>query len=125
MSGGANFLTSLTIGLIKGVRTANRRARKDNIRLYKQAVRNKQLVANANAKQHALDMTLGSEKQRELLTSIIKCSIQNPIILDWNSFKKADVFSVPAPERMKDEVCLLYTSPSPRDRQKSRMPSSA
>ena len=26
-------------------------------------------------------------------------------------------------EKMKD--CLLYTSPSPRDRQKSRMPSSA
>ena len=25
----------------------------------------------------------------------------------------------------KDFVCLLYTSPSPRDRQKSRMPSSA
>ena len=24
-----------------------------------------------------------------------------------------------------DMVCLLYTSPSPRDRQKSRMPSSA
>ena len=24
-----------------------------------------------------------------------------------------------------NEVCLLYTSPSPRDRQKSRMPSSA
>ena len=24
-----------------------------------------------------------------------------------------------------DEPCLLYTSPSPRDRQKSRMPSSA
>ena len=25
----------------------------------------------------------------------------------------------------RDELCLLYTSPSPRDRQKSRMPSSA
>ena len=25
----------------------------------------------------------------------------------------------------KNEDCLLYTSPSPRDRQKSRMPSSA
>ena len=25
----------------------------------------------------------------------------------------------------KDNSCLLYTSPSPRDRQKSRMPSSA
>ena len=27
--------------------------------------------------------------------------------------------------RLKDNGCLLYTSPSPRDRQKSRMPSSA
>ena len=26
---------------------------------------------------------------------------------------------------VEDETCLLYTSPSPRDRQKSRMPSSA
>ena len=25
----------------------------------------------------------------------------------------------------KPDICLLYTSPSPRDRQKSRMPSSA
>ena len=33
-----------------------------------------------------------------------------------------------AVERMyesQSDVCLLYTSPSPRDRQKSRMPSSA
>ena len=28
-------------------------------------------------------------------------------------------------EMAKKEACLLYTSPSPRDRQKSRMPSSA
>ena len=28
-------------------------------------------------------------------------------------------------ELMQDYTCLLYTSPSPRDRQKSRMPSSA
>ena len=28
-------------------------------------------------------------------------------------------------ENVQLEVCLLYTSPSPRDRQKSRMPSSA
>ena len=27
--------------------------------------------------------------------------------------------------KAKIQVCLLYTSPSPRDRQKSRMPSSA
>ena len=28
-------------------------------------------------------------------------------------------------ERFHSYICLLYTSPSPRDRQKSRMPSSA
>ena len=28
-------------------------------------------------------------------------------------------------EKMQVSICLLYTSPSPRDRQKSRMPSSA
>ena len=28
-------------------------------------------------------------------------------------------------QRPKKNTCLLYTSPSPRDRQKSRMPSSA
>ena len=31
----------------------------------------------------------------------------------------------PANIRTNSETCLLYTSPSPRDRQKSRMPSSA
>ena len=35
------------------------------------------------------------------------------------------VYSIPV-DVMKDYIsCLLYTSPSPRDRQKSRMPSSA
>ena len=36
--------------------------------------------------------------------------------------KKAYVVFVPMPQL---KACLLYTSPSPRDRQKSRMPSSA
>ena len=36
----------------------------------------------------------------------------------WRGFLK--VFG-----HAQDEDCLLYTSPSPRDRQKSRMPSSA
>ena len=35
--------------------------------------------------------------------------------------KKSDCFKCHA----IDKNCLLYTSPSPRDRQKSRMPSSA
>ena len=36
-----------------------------------------------------------------------------------------DPANVPEPVEIKLEPCLLYTSPSPRDRQKSRMPSSA
>ena len=52
--------------------------------------------------------------------------------------KTVHIQDVPVPEIAPDEVliavmassinfntCLLYTSPSPRDRQKSRMPSSA
>ena len=35
------------------------------------------------------------------------------------------VFAVLASDQPVANLCLLYTSPSPRDRQKSRMPSSA
>ena len=40
---------------------------------------------------------------------------------------KNDKYFFRAPKRARDYLgfCLLYTSPSPRDRQKSRMPSSA
>ena len=39
----------------------------------------------------------------------------------------ADLGAAVAADAVKElrKVCLLYTSPSPRDRQKSRMPSSA
>ena len=36
-----------------------------------------------------------------------------------------NVNNLPWDFKAKSNVCLLYTSPSPRDRQKSRMPSSA
>ena len=41
-----------------------------------------------------------------------------------NGFDAGD-FYPPPPFFARGEICLLYTSPSPRDRQKSRMPSSA
>ena len=43
-------------------------------------------------------------------------------------FDQGHIFSLVMGEQAFDEMfihCLLYTSPSPRDRQKSRMPSSA
>ena len=40
-------------------------------------------------------------------------------VLDVNEIREKN------PRIVKNYYCLLYTSPSPRDRQKSRMPSSA
>ena len=42
-------------------------------------------------------------------------------IIDWHKWECIKTFAVIE----KVHSCLLYTSPSPRDRQKSRMPSSA
>ena len=39
--------------------------------------------------------------------------------------EKIDAFTVTADELVNLNPCLLYTSPSPRDRTRSRMPSSA
>ena len=45
---------------------------------------------------------------------------------NWSAYEDiADFFSNDVKEIDGKKVCLLYTSPSPRDRQKSRMPSSA
>ena len=40
-------------------------------------------------------------------------------------FPTDTVYGIGCDPFKKDSICLLYTSPSPRDRQKSRMPSSA
>ena len=41
---------------------------------------------------------------------------------DYETFKQLGVNNI---NGFPETPCLLYTSPSPRDRQKSRMPSSA
>ena len=48
-------------------------------------------------------------------------------ILDSIVMRKLGLRNVNLPKELREKVenCLLYTSPSPRDRQKSRMPSSA
>ena len=51
------------------------------------------------------------------------------LLLDEGSFSEIDQHVTseenPDGEAVVTGTCLLYTSPSPRDRQKSRMPSSA
>ena len=51
------------------------------------------------------------------------CRVLVMKVLKNAAFGKVTELLEPSPERR--EPCLLYTSPSPRDRQKSRMPSSA
>ena len=67
---------------------------------------------------HRDKRTFTSERQKNLLFRAAR--------LYWEQ-KYAD--SEVVPKRKVDcelyKYCLLYTSPSPRDRQKSRMPSSA
>ena len=43
----------------------------------------------------------------------------------WTTAGEEDEDSLPELVSGSEDSCLLYTSPSPRDRQKSRMPSSA
>ena len=53
--------------------------------------------------------------------------IQKIDSLDMTIFSKSGdkIYSIISPNSSYDNICLLYTSPSPRDRYISRMPSSA
>ena len=64
--------------------------------------------SNAN-----MDITV--EFTRDFMYDFV-CSAEDSVLGDLNDDSVVNV---------QDIICLLYTSPSPRDRQKSRMPSSA
>ena len=49
----------------------------------------------------------------------------DPVCSCLTAAGQVDGSEVTTLEGLADDLCLLYTSPSPRDRQKSRMPSSA
>ena len=51
--------------------------------------------------------------------------ISEIIIEGWENHPEGRKLELAAYDSMSIKPCLLYTSPSPRDRQKSRMPSSA
>ena len=63
------------------------------------------------------EIGLAEEKLATAKRMLAKGCYSLEVIAELTNLSLADV------EKLKD--CLLYTSPSPRDRQKSRMPSSA
>ena len=62
-------------------------------------------------------------RAREILDSRGNPTIEVEVLTEEGALGRAAVPS--GASTGKYEACLLYTSPSPRDRQKSRMPSSA
>ena len=76
-------------------------------------------------------MFWASEEATEEIVENTYPSIWERYTLEWQTNDTMSYLLEEGPYHALDveeafiEVCLLYTSPSPRDRQKSRMPSSA
>ena len=67
------------------------------------------------------------KQQVDTIAEQLKNSVST-VIVDYRGLTVAEVTELRSQLReagVEYKVCLLYTSPSPRDRQKSRMPSSA
>ena len=58
-------------------------------------------------------------------TQKLKKAKEKPHYVDNKKFLQAMIEYRDKCNKAEEKGCLLYTSPSPRDRQKSRMPSSA
>ena len=67
------------------------------------------------------------EIQFDIAGNTDKDSMHKVNFISWAVGELVNSFEAYFPKKKsrEDYVCLLYTSPSPRDRQKSRMPSSA
>ena len=65
----------------------------------------------------------GSNDKTNAYKDTLERAINAFFLLKTNHKKSSDLPWIS--RSLLKEICLLYTSPSPRDRQKSRMPSSA
>ena len=69
----------------------------------------------------------GTGMGRELVRQLAKegCNVAMCDVIEENMLETFDIVSKESPNITLSKHCLLYTSPSPRDRLLSRMPSSA
>ena len=91
----------------------------------------KKVVAYDDAYQIVAALTLQGEALNSMSSAIYAVPIPKQLKGDQIKQYRAGIEKIAGPykkesiETLKAAVCLLYTSPSPRDRQKPRMPSSA
>ena len=74
------------------------------------------------------ELESGKSKDAKALAKVLQLVRPDVVLLnevDYDGGKSAKAFVEKYLAVGQDGNCLLYTSPSPRDRQKSRMPSSA
>ena len=74
------------------------------------------------------DLTFVTPAPAEAGTAFIGPTVKGPVeiptvVTSYGQYQR--IFGPTFESDPKTQTCLLYTSPSPRDRQKSRMPSSA
>ena len=74
-----------------------------------------------------LDVRQCSELQRDFLIRYVNAakSKSTVVVSRHDAINLIGFYVTPKSKASRPAACLLYTSPSPRDRQKSRMPSSA
>ena len=80
-------------------------------------------------RRHGAEMlVIMTESARRVITPLaIEWASQCQVITDWDGDMKQleDVDAILVAPATRNTICLLYTSPSPRDQRGSRMPSSA
>ena len=79
-------------------------------------------IKNAQARGHS-KVSFGSSKLKQAICEVLSDEgfIKKVEVIEADSKKNIEVTL----KYFEDKPCLLYTSPSPRDRTRSRMPSSA
>ena len=68
-------------------------------------------------------VAIGSQTNMKVVLKEDNQTLDEVVVIGYGVQKKRDVTG--SITSVKSDVCLLYTSPSPRDRTRSRMPSSA
>ena len=76
-----------------------------------------------NLKDSGVDVVVGLRPDSSTNKKVKADGLDSKATAD--AVKGADVVMVLTPDELQAKICLLYTSPSPRDRTRSRMPSSA